>query len=100
MKHLCTLEFFIRHVLCFLRKRTICFLSAMLFFGSIANAQSQISQYVLFGSTSVVLASGSSVQGGKVGSSALISTTGSATFTGDLNSGGKVTFGNNNTVIN
>src|ERR1051325_9581661 len=94
-------------------KKTLLALFAFSFLTIVATAQTQpITQYVLFAGAggagtavppspgyTVQLASGASVQGGIIGSVVLVNTTGNATVSGTVNSGGKVTFGNNNTII-
>src|SRR5262245_48532857 len=75
-------------------------------------ASAQLTDYVVYagaGSTgsaappspgfAVILASGTAINGGKIGSQVLINSTGSSTITGILQSGGKITLSNNNTII-
>ena len=68
-------------------------------FCSLANAQQNIRDYVLFGGNNAVqLNSSTSISSGSVGSYSLIRTTGSSVLGGDLHSGGRIELANSNTV--
>src|SRR5262245_9529989 len=87
------------------------FIAIALFFPAILHAQ--ITNYVIYagnGGTgtgtppspgyAVQLASGTSIQNGNIGSKVLITSSGTATITGNFVCDGKITLSNNNSVIN
>ncbi len=71
----------------------------VLCFCSLANAQQNIRDFVLFGAANAVqLNSSTSVSSGSVGSYSLVRTTGNAVFGGNIHSGGRIELANSNTV--
>ena len=78
----------------------IIFAIALYLIGFTANAQrTTVSDFVLFGGTSGVdISSTATINGGSIGSFSLIKTSGSATISANIFSGGKVQLYNSNTV--
>src|SRR5678809_1159763 len=62
------------------------------------NLNAQLKEFVLFGKTGVEMGTSTNVLSGKVGSNTLVTSTGTASFAGDIISRGRVILANSNTV--
>ena len=65
---------------------------------TVLNVNGQLKDYVLFGKTGVQVGTSAKVLNGKVGSNLLVTSTGTASFGGDVISRGRVVLANSNTV--
>ena len=62
------------------------------------NVNAQLKDFVLYGKTGVQMGTSTNVLSGKVGSNTLITSSGTASFAGDIISRGRVVLANSNTV--